>query len=203
MGVIGPNGAGKTTLFNMITGGCDPDAGSFQVGETVEISHVDQARAMDKTKTLIQEIGGDRETITIGNREVNIRAYIAKFGFTGESQKKKVGELSGGERTRAHLAKTLLGGGNLLLLDEPTNDLDVNTLQALENALMEFPGCAVVISHDRYFLDRIATHILAFEGNSQYQWFDGNFSQYEDDRRRRLGEKAERPHRIVYKKLTR
>ena len=203
VGVIGPNGAGKTTLFNMMTGALEPDEGRFEVGDTVSISHVDQARLMEEDKTLIQSIGGDKDVVNIGGREINLRAYIAKFGFTGDAQKKKIAELSGGERTRAHLAKTLLSGGNVLLLDEPTNDLDVNTLQALENALMEFPGCAVVISHDRYFLDRIATHILAFEGNSQVQWFDGNFSQYEDDRRRRLGDEAERPHRIIYKKLTR
>ena len=203
VGVIGPNGAGKTTLFKMLAGELEPDAGSFQMGETVHISYVDQSRAMDGDKTLLNEIGQGDEVITIGEREVNIRAYIAKFGFTGDTQKKRIGELSGGEKTRAHLAKTLLAGGNTLLLDEPTNDLDVNTLQALENALMEFPGCVVAISHDRYFLDRISTHILAFEGNSQVVWFDGNFSQYEEDRRRRLGDKANRPHRIVYKKLTR
>ena len=203
MGVIGPNGAGKTTLFKMMTNELQPDEGNFQIGETVVISHIDQSRAINKDKTLLQEIGGENEVITIGNRELNVRAYIAKFGLTGDAQKKKAGELSGGEKTRAHLAKTLLTGGNVLLLDEPTNDLDVNTLQALENALMEFPGCAVVISHDRYFLDRIATHILAFEGNSQVTWFDGNFSQYEEDRRRRLGDQANRPHRIIYKKLTR
>ena len=203
VGVIGPNGAGKTTLFKMMAGELEPDAGSFQRGETVHISYVDQSRVMDGDKTLLNEIGQGDEVITIGEREVNIRAYIAKFGFTGDTQKKRIGELSGGEKTRAHLAKTLLAGGNTLLLDEPTNDLDVNTLQALENALMEFPGCVVAISHDRYFLDRISTHILAFEGNSQVVWFDGNFSQYEEDRRRRLGDKANRPHRIVYKKLTR
>ena len=203
VGVIGPNGAGKTTLFKMMAGELEPDAGSFQRGETVHISYVDQSRAMDGDKTLLNEIGQGDEVITIGEREVNIRAYIAKFGFTGDTQKKRIRELSGGEKTRAHLAKTLLAGGNTLLLDEPTNDLDVNTLQALENALMEFPGCVVAISHDRYFLDRISTHILAFEGNSQVVWFDGNFSQYEEDRRRRLGDKANRPHRIVYKKLTR
>ena len=203
VGVIGPNGAGKTTLFKMMAGELEPDAGSFQRGETVQISYVDQSRVMDGDKTLLNEIGQGDEVITIGEREVNIRAYIAKFGFTGDTQKKRIRELSGGEKTRAHLAKTLLAGGNTLLLDEPTNDLDVNTLQALENALMEFPGCVVAISHDRYFLDRISTHILAFEGNSQVVWFDGNFSQYEEDRRRRLGDKANRPHRIVYKKLTR
>ncbi|MCY4643872.1 MAG: energy-dependent translational throttle protein EttA [Bacteriovoracales bacterium] len=203
VGVIGPNGAGKTTLFKMIVGELEPDEGTFQTGETVQISHVDQTRSMDGEKTLIQEIGGDLDVVSVGGRDVNVRAYISKFGFTGDTQKKKVKEFSGGEKTRAHLAKTLLGGGNLLLLDEPTNDLDVNTLQALENALMEFPGCAVVISHDRYFLDRIATHILAFEGHSRAVWFDGNFSQYEEDLRRRLGDEADRPHRIVYKKLTR
>lgn len=203
VGVIGPNGAGKTTLFKMMTGELQPDSGSFQMGETVRISYADQSRMMDGDQTLVREIGGERDVITVAGREVNIRAYIAKFGFTGDAQKKRVKELSGGEKNRAHLAKTLLSGGNVLLLDEPTNDLDVNTLQVLENSLMEFPGCAVVISHDRYFLDRIATHILAFEGNSQVVWFDGNFSQYEEDRRRRLGDKANHPHRIIYKKLTR
>ena len=203
VGMIGANGAGKTTLFKMITGELEPDAGKFQLGETVKISYVDQSRSMDLNKTLLQEIGGNHDVVTINERDVNLRAYIAKFGFTGETQKKKIGELSGGEKTRAHLAQTLLSGGNVLLLDEPTNDLDVNTLQALENAILDFPGCAVVISHDRYFLDRITTHILAFEGNSKITWYNGNFSQYEDDRRKRLGAKADRPHRIVYKKLTR
>ena len=203
VGVIGPNGAGKTTLFKLLSGQLQPDEGSVEVGETVKIAYGDQDRLMEGDKTLLAAIGGEREVMTIEGREVNLRAYIAKFGFSGEAQKKRIKELSGGEKNRAHLAQALLAGGNLLLLDEPTNDLDVNTLQALENALMEFPGCAVVISHDRYFLDRITTHILAFEGNSQVMWFDGNFSQYEEDRRCRLGEDAQRPHRIVYKKLTR
>ena len=203
VGVIGPNGAGKTTLFKLLSGQLQPDEGSIEVGETVKIAYEDQDRLMEGDKTLLAAIGGEREVVTIEGMEVNLRAYIAKFGFSGEAQKKRIRELSGGEKNRAHLAQALLAGGNLLLLDEPTNDLDVNTLQALENALMEFPGCAVVISHDRYFLDRITTHILAFEGNSQVLWFDGNFSQYEEDRRCRLGEEAQRPHRIVYKKLTR
>ena len=203
VGVIGPNGAGKTTLFKMIMGALEPDEGGVERGETVCLSYVDQERAMDGEKSLIEEIGGGGDVVKVGGREVNLRAYISKFGFTGDAQKKKVRELSGGEKTRVHLAKTLLGGGNVLLLDEPTNDLDVNTLQALENALMDFPGCGVVISHDRYFLDRISTHILAFEGDSQVVWFDGNFSQYEEDRRRRLGSGADRPHPIIYKKLTR
>lgn len=203
VGIIGPNGAGKTTLFKMITGELQPDEGAFKVGETVEISYIDQARSMDPNKTLIEEIGGDSDIVTIEGREINVRAYISKFGFTGDSQKKKTSELSGGEKTRAHLAKTLLTGGNVLLLDEPTNDLDVNTLQGLENALMEFAGCAVIISHDRYFLDRVATHILAFEGNSEALWFDGNFGQYEEDKVKRLGEEAAKPKRIIYKKLTR
>lgn len=203
VGVIGPNGAGKTTLFKMMIDELKPDAGTFKVGETVKTSYIDQSRSMESDKNLLEEIGGDNDILTINGQDINVRAYVSKFGFSGDSQKKKVKELSGGEKTRAHLAKTLLAGGNVLLLDEPTNDLDVNTLRALENALMEFAGCAVVISHDRYFLDRIATHILAFEGNSQVVWYDGNFSQYEEDRRNRLGDQADRPHRIIYKKLTR
>ena len=175
VGVIGPNGAGKTTLFKMMAGELEADVGSFQRGETVCISYVDQSRIMDANKTLISEIGQGNEVVTVREREVNIRAYISKFGFTGDTQKKRIGELSGGEKTRAHLAKTLLGGGNILLLDEPTNDLDVNTLQALENALMEFPGCVMVISHDRYFLDRISTHILAFEGIPKLSGLTGIF----------------------------
>lgn len=203
VGVIGPNGAGKTTTFKMMTGELEPDSGTFKTGETVKISYVDQARNMDPENNIIKEIAGDNEIIEVEGREINVRAYISKFGFTGDSQKKKIKELSGGEKTRAHLAKTLLSGGNVLLLDEPTNDLDVNTLQALENAMMDYAGCAVIISHDRYFLDRVATHILAFEGNSEVLWFDGNFTQYEEDKKRRLGDEADRPKRIIYKKLTR
>ncbi len=203
VGVIGPNGAGKTTLFRMITGQEKPDAGSFKVGDTVKLAYVDQGRELDGDKTIFDVVAGGTEFIKLGNRDVNSRAYIAKFNFSGEDQKKKVSELSGGERNRVHLATMLKDGGNVLLLDEPTNDLDVNTLRALEEALMDFPGCAVVISHDRYFLDRVATHILAFEGNSEVVWFDGNFSDYEEDKKRRLGDEALIPKRVSYKKLTR
>lgn len=203
VGIIGPNGAGKTTLFKMITGQEKPDAGDFKIGETVKLAYVDQGRELDGEQSIYQVISNGTEFIKLGNRDVNARAYIAKFNFSGEDQKKKVSELSGGERNRVHLAAMLKEGGNVLLLDEPTNDLDVNTLRALENALMDFAGCAVVISHDRYFLDRVATHILAFEGNSQVVWFDGNFSDYEEDKRKRLGEEALIPKRVSYKKLTR
>lgn len=203
VGIIGPNGAGKTTLFRMITGQETPDKGSFRIGETVKLAYVDQGRELDGDKTIFDIVGGGTEFIKLGNREVNSRAYIAKFNFSGEDQKKKVTELSGGERNRVHLASLLKEGGNVLLLDEPTNDLDVNTLRALEEALIEFAGCAVVISHDRYFLDRVATHILAFEGNSQVVWSDGNFSDYEEDKKKRLGEEALVPKRVSYKKLTR
>ncbi|MEC7275098.1 MAG: energy-dependent translational throttle protein EttA [Bdellovibrionota bacterium] len=203
VGVIGPNGAGKTTLFRMIMGQETPDAGSFKVGETVKLGYVDQGRDLDANATIVDVVSGGTELIKLGEKEVNARAYIGKFNFTGEDQKKKVSELSGGERNRVHLACTLKEGGNVLLLDEPTNDLDVNTLQALEKALVDFAGCAVVISHDRFFLDRIATHILAFEGDSQVMWFDGNFSEYEEDKRKRLGEQALEPKRISYKKLKR
>lgn len=203
VGVIGPNGAGKTTLFKMITKQENPDDGDFKVGDTVKLSYVDQSRDMDNDKTLLEVIAENQELIKLGNREVNSRAYISKFNFSGDDHKKKVSELSGGERNRVHLARVLKEGANVLLLDEPTNDLDVNTLRALEDALENFAGCAVVISHDRYFLDRLATHILAFEGNSQVTWFEGNFQDYLEDRKRRLGEDFDVPQRISYKKLTR
>ncbi|MFW5887710.1 MAG: energy-dependent translational throttle protein EttA [Bacteriovoracia bacterium] len=203
VGIIGPNGAGKTTLFKILTGKETPDAGDFRVGETVQMTYIDQSRELDSEKTVLELIGEGRDMLRIGNRDINTRAYISKFNFSSEEHKKRIKELSGGEKNRVHLANMLKEEANLILLDEPTNDLDVTTLRALEEALMDFPGCAVVITHDRYFLDRIATHILAFEGNSQVTWFDGNFTQYEEDKRRRLGDEAERPHRIVYKKLTR
>jgi ATP-binding cassette ChvD family protein len=202
VGVIGPNGAGKTTLFRMIVGQEQPTGGTLTVGKTVQARYVDQSReALDATKTVFQEITGGKEQLDFGDREVNGRAYCASFGFRGADQQKQVGTLSGGERNRLHLAKLLRGGGNLLLLDEPTNDLDVDTLRALEDALVAFPGCAVVISHDRWFLDRIATHILAFEGDSQVFWFEGNYHDYAADFKRRKGVDAERPHRIRYRKL--
>jgi sulfate-transporting ATPase len=203
IGVIGPNGAGKTTLFRMITGQEQPDAGSFIIGDTVKLAYVDQNRPLDAAKSIWEEISEGQDTMMLGNREVNSRAYVARFNFSGTDQQKKTGTLSGGERNRVHLAKGLRTGANVLLLDEPTNDLDVNTLRALEEALEEFAGCAVVISHDRWFLDRIATHILAFEGNSQVVWYDGNYSEYEAERKKRLGIEADRPHRIHYKKLVR
>jgi ATP-binding cassette ChvD family protein len=203
VGVIGPNGAGKTTLFKMMTGDLKPDSGSFKVGETVELSYADQDRTMDSDKTLLEEVSGGSEIINIGGFEVNARAYLSKFNFNSDDHKKKVRELSGGEKNRLYLSKMLKIGGNLLLLDEPTNDLDVNTLRALENALLNFAGCAVIISHDRYFLDRLATHILAFEGNSHVEWFEGNFSDYLKDRKTRLGEDFDVPKRVSYKKLTR
>jgi ATP-binding cassette ChvD family protein len=204
VGVIGPNGAGKTTLFRMIVGEEQPDAGELVIGETVETAYVDQNRdALDPENTIWQEITGGEETILVGKREINSRRYVASFAFKGGDQQKRVGGLSGGERNRVHLAKLLKSGGNLLLLDEPTNDLDVDTLRALEQALLDFAGCAVVISHDRWFLDRVATHILAFESNSSVYWFEGNFQAYEQDRRRRLGAEADQPHRIRYKKLVR
>jgi ATP-binding cassette ChvD family protein len=203
IGVIGPNGAGKTTLFRMITGKETPDAGSIRLGETVKLAYADQSRPLDPAKTIWQEISGGQETITLGKREMNSRAYVARFNFSGTDQQKLTGILSGGERNRVHLAKVLREQANVLLLDEPTNDLDVNTLRALEEALENFAGCAVVISHDRWFLDRIATHILAFEGESNVVWFDGNYSEYEADRKRRLGIDADSPHRIKYKKLLR
>ena len=204
VGVIGPNGAGKTTLFRMIVGQEEPDAGELVVGGTVDLAYVDQSRAtLDPAKTVWEEISGGEETLQLGNQRVNSRAYVARFNFSGADQQKRVGSLSGGERNRVHLAKVLRSGANLLLLDEPTNDLDVNTLRALEEALEHFGGSAVIISHDRWFLDRVATHILAFEGDSQATWFIGNYSEYEADRRQRLGAAAERPHRISYRKLRR
>jgi len=203
IGVIGPNGAGKTTLFRMIIGQENPDSGKIRIGETVALGYVDQSRTLDPKKSIWEEISGGVDLLKIGAREVNSRAYVARFNFSGTDQQKKVGNLSGGERNRVHLAKMLKEGANVLLLDEPTNDLDVNTLRALEDALESFAGCAVVISHDRWFLDRIATHILAFEGDSKVAWFDGNYSEYEADRKNRLGEAAERPHRIKYRQLTR
>jgi ATP-binding cassette ChvD family protein len=203
VGVIGPNGAGKTTLFRMIIGQERPDGGRLTVGETVRLGYVDQARTLDPDKTVWQEISGGDEEIRIGTRLVPSRAYVGRFNFAGAEQQKKVGLLSGGERNRVHLAKLLRAGANVLLLDEPTNDLDVETLAALEDAIENFAGCAVVISHDRFFLDRLATHILAFEGNSHVEWFEGNFEAYEEDKRRRLGDAADRPTRLAYKKLTR
>jgi energy-dependent translational throttle protein EttA len=204
VGVIGPNGAGKTTLFRMITGGEQPDAGGFRVGETVKLGYVDQSRDdLKAANTVWQEISGGLEEIDLGRRKLASRAYCALFNFRGADQQKKVGQLSGGERNRVHLAKMLKEGANLLLLDEPTNDLDVDTLRALEEGLIDYPGCAVIITHDRWFLDRVATHILAFEGDSQTVWFEGNYAAYEADRKRRLGSDAEQPHRIKYKPLTR
>src|SRR3954463_9643689 len=204
VGVIGPNGAGKTTLFRMITGQEQPDNGALRLGDTVELAYVDQSRdALDPGKTVWEEISGGYDQIKVGEREMNSRAYTSGFNFKGTDQQKAVGKLSGGERNRVHLAKLLRTGGNLLLLDEPTNDLDVDTLRALEEALLDFAGCAVVISHDRWFLDRIATHVLAFEGDSKATWFEGNFDAYEDWRRAQLGDAADRPHRITYKKLVR
>jgi ATP-binding cassette ChvD family protein len=204
VGVIGPNGAGKTTLFRMITGQEQADAGALRLGDTVDLAYVDQSRdALDPDKTVWEEISGGYEQIKVGEREMNSRAYTSGFNFKGSDQQKAVGKLSGGERNRVHLAKLLKTGGNLLLLDEPTNDLDVDTLRALEEALLDFAGCAVVISHDRWFLDRIATHVLAFEGDSTATWFEGNFDAYEEWRRAQLGDAADRPHRITYKKLVR
>jgi ATP-binding cassette ChvD family protein len=204
VGVIGPNGAGKTTLLRMITGQESPDAGTLRLGETVKLAYVDQSRdALDPVKTVWEEISGGQDQISLGERSVNSRAYVAGFNFKGTDQQTKVAKLSGGERNRLHLAKLLRTGGNLLLLDEPTNDLDVDTLRALEEALLSFAGCAVVVSHDRWFLDRIATHVLAFEGDSQIRWFEGNFEAYESFRREQLGAEADRPHRITYKKLVR
>ncbi len=204
VGVIGPNGAGKTTLFKMLTGQEEPDAGSIRVGETVHLGYIDQSRdTLDDNKTVWEEVSGGLDEIELGKRTMQSRAYVAQFNFKGGDQQKKVGQLSGGERNRVHLAKMLKSGANVLLLDEPTNDLDVETLRALEDALEEFAGCAVVISHDRWFLDRLATHILAFEGDSHVEWFEGNFEAYEEDKIRRLGDDAVEPHRIKYKPLTR
>jgi len=204
IGVIGPNGAGKTTLFRMITGQEMPDSGEIRIGETVKLAYVDQSRdSLAPNKSIWEAISDGRDTVQIGSREVNSRAYVGRFNFSGQDQQKKVSLLSGGERNRVHLARMLKEGANVLLLDEPTNDLDVNTMRALEEALERFAGCAVVISHDRWFLDRIATHILAFEGDSRVVWFDGNYSEYEADRKTRLGAAAEQPHRIKYRSLTR
>src|ERR1700752_3621550 len=203
VGVIGPNGAGKTTLFRMITGQEKPDSGKIRIGDTVALAYIDQSRTLDPQKSIWEEISGGADLLKLGPREVNSRAYVARFNFSGTDQQKKVDALSGGERNRVHLAKMLKEGANVLLLDEPTNDLDVNTLRALEEALENFAGCAVVISHDRWFLDRIATHILAFEGDSKVVWFEGNYSDYEADRKARLGAAAETPHRIKYRQLTR
>lgn len=204
VGVIGPNGAGKSTLFKLITGQEQPDSGTIKIGETVKLGYVDQSRDdLDPNKNVWEEVSGGNERFYFGKHEVNTRAYVGAFNFKGTDQQKKVGQLSGGERNRVHLAKMLAAGGNVLLLDEPTNDLDVETLRALEEALENFAGCAVVISHDRFFLDRLATHILAFEGDSHVEWFEGNFEAYEEDKRRRLGDAADRPTRLAYKKLTR
>ena len=204
VGVIGPNGAGKTTLFRLITGQEEPDSGTFKVGPTVKLGYVDQSRdSLNADKTIFDEIADGLDFVTLGKREMNARAYVSRFNFSGSDQQKRVGQLSGGERNRVHLAKMLKSGANVILLDEPTNDLDVNTMRALEEALENFAGCAVVISHDRWFLDRIATHILAFEGDSHVEYFDGNYSEYEEDRKRRLGHDADQPHRIKYRSLTR
>jgi sulfate-transporting ATPase len=203
VGVIGPNGAGKTTLFRMILGEEPPDAGTIRVGETVKLGYIDQNRTLDPDKTIFEEITGGTELVLLGPREMNSRAYVARFNFSGSDQQKKVGILSGGERNRVHLAKMLKEGSNVLLLDEPTNDLDVNTMRALEEALENFAGCAIVISHDRWFLDRVATHILAFEGDSRVVFFDGNYSEYEEDKHKRLGAEADQPHRIRYRQMTR
>jgi ATPase subunit of ABC transporter with duplicated ATPase domains len=204
VGVIGPNGAGKTTLMRMITGEEKPDSGTLRIGETVKLGYVDQSRdSLDAGKTVWEEISQGESEIQLGKRKMQSRAYVGAFNFRGSDQQKKVGQLSGGERNRVHLAKLLRSGSNFLMLDEPTNDLDVDTLRALEEALLEFAGCAMVTSHDRWFLDRIATHIMAFEGDSQVIWFEGNYADYEDDRRKRLGADADQPHRIKYKPLTR
>ncbi|MBC7896898.1 MAG: energy-dependent translational throttle protein EttA, partial [Cytophagaceae bacterium] len=203
VGIIGPNGAGKTTLFRMVTGGEAPDSGKLRIGETVHIAYSDQTRTLDGARTVWDEISRGSESITVGKKEINSRAYVSSFGFRGADQQKLVANLSGGERNRLHMAKTMLAGGNLLLLDEPTNDLDVDTLRALEEALLDFAGCAVVISHDRWFLDRVATHILAFEGDSEVMWFEGNYGAYIDDLKKRKGPDADQPHRIKYKRLVR
>ena len=200
--MIGPNGAGKTTLFRMIMGQEKPDKGTVKIGDTVKLGYVDQSRdALDPDKTLYDEIAEESDYVMIGERSINARSYVSAFNFKGQDQQKRVGILSGGERNRVHLAKMIKRSGNVLLLDEPSNDLDVDTLRALEDGLLKFPGCAVVISHDRWFLDRIATHILAFEGDSHVEWFEGNFQDYEADRKRRLGNDADQPHRIKYKPL--
>ena len=204
VGVIGPNGAGKTTLFRLITGAEQPDGGEIKIGPTVQLGYVDQSRDhLSPNKNVWEEISGGLDVFRFGKHEIGTRAYVGAFNFKGQDQQKKVGQLSGGERNRVHIAKMLKEGGNVLLLDEPTNDLDVETLRALEEALENFAGCAVIISHDRFFLDRLATHILAFEGDSHVEWFEGNFEAYEEDKRRRLGPEADRPHRVTYRKLTR
>jgi energy-dependent translational throttle protein EttA len=204
VGVIGANGAGKTTLMRMITGQEHPDDGTFKIGETVKLAYVDQSRdSLDPDKNVWEEISGGLDQMMLGERSIASRAYVAGFNFKGSDQQKKVGTLSGGERNRLHMAKLLASGGNLLILDEPTNDLDVDTLRALEEALLAFAGCAVVVSHDRWFLDRVATHVLAFEGDSQVRWFEGNFEAYESFRHEQLGAEADRPHRLTYKKLVR
>ena len=204
VGIIGPNGAGKSTLFRMIQGVEQPDSGSIKVGSTVQLAYVDQSRdSLDDAATVYEEITGGKDDLVVGGREIHGRAYVASFNFTGSDQQKSVGVLSGGERNRVHLAKLLKEGGNVLLLDEPTNDLDVDTLRSLEDALESYAGCAVVISHDRWFLDRIATHILAFEGDSQVVFFDGNYQEYEADKRKRLGEEGAKPKRVRYKPVTR
>ena len=202
LALIGPNGAGKSTLFRMIVGQEEPDRGEMRIGPTVQLAYVDQSRdALDPKKTVWEEISDGQDIITIGKYEIPSRSYVGRFNFKGSDQQKFVGDLSGGERNRVHLAKLLRSGGNVLLLDEPTNDLDVETLRALEEALLEFAGCAIVISHDRWFLDRIATHMLAFEGDSQVVWFEGNYADYETDKKRRLGDDSDQPHRIKYKRL--
>ena len=204
VGIIGPNGAGKTTLFRILTGAEKPDAGEIRLGPSTKLAYVDQSRqALDDKKTVFQEISGGLDMIKVGNYETPSRGYVGRFNFKGTQQQQLIGDLSGGERNRVHLAKVLKSGGNVLLLDEPTNDLDIETLRALEDALLNFPGCAVVISHDRWFLDRIATHILAFEGDSQVVWFEGNYQEYTEDYKRRKGDEAVQPHRIKYKPLTR
>jgi ATPase subunit of ABC transporter with duplicated ATPase domains len=204
IGVVGPNGAGKTTLFRMIIGAEQPDSGSFEIGDSVELAYVDQSRdALDPGKTVFQEVSGGTDFIKVGNREINSRAYVASLNFKGSDQQKKVSTLSGGERNRVHLGKMLRTGGNVVLLDEPTNDLDVDTLRALEEALLAFPGCALVISHDRWFLDRICTHLLAFEGDSQVRFFEGNWTEYEEWVKANLGEEALQPHRVKYKPISR
>ncbi|MGI8410711.1 MAG: ATP-binding cassette domain-containing protein, partial [Pyrinomonadaceae bacterium] len=204
VGVIGPNGAGKTTLFRLITKQDIPDSGDFKVGETVQLGYVDQSRdSLNGEKTIFDEISDGLDFVQLGKKEMNARAYVSRFNFSGSDQQKRVGQLSGGERNRVHLAKMLKSGANVILLDEPTNDLDVNTMRALEEALENFAGCAVVISHDRWFLDRIATHILAFEGDSKVEYFDGNYSEYEQDKKSRLGVDADQPHRLKYRSLTR
>jgi len=204
VGIIGGNGAGKTTLFQMIVGAEETDSGTLTVGQTVQLSYVDQSReALDGDKTVFEEVTGGVDVLHFGRAEVNPRAYLSWFAFRGPDQQKKVGVLSGGERNRLHLAKLLKSGGNVMLLDEPTNDLDVDTLRALENAILDYAGCVMVVSHDRWFLDRVATHILAFEGDSRVTWFEGNYQEYEEDRHRRLGAEADQPHRVKYRKLVR